>query len=203
MEAYFIELTQSHVGLAYGFLFLSAFVENVFPPVPGDTVTLAGAYFVGVGALSFTGVLISTTAGSLAGFMTLFAIAYRMGWRFFAERDIPWLKATYMDRVDRWFIRFGYGIIFANRFLPGVRSVISISAGLSKLRIVPVMLLAALSAALWNSMFIYLGAVVGRSKEEILAFLTLYNRTFFILLGVVVLAVLITVWVRRRRANAS
>nr|HQV31052.1 DedA family protein [Calditrichia bacterium] len=183
MEEFFIQLTRDHQEWAYAFLFFSAFLENVFPPVPGDTVTLIGAYFVGVGVLDLVGVLVATTLGSVVGFMTLFGFAYRLGWDFFQRRNISWLDPTQLRKVEGWFGRFGFGIIFANRFLPGVRSVISISAGLSRLNTLTVALLATVSAAIWNGLFIYAGAIVGKSKDEILAFVQLYNRGFFIVLG--------------------
>lgn len=202
LEEYFIEIAGENVWLAYGFLFLSAVVENLFPPVPGDTVTLIGAFFVGRGVLDFYGVLISTTLGSVAGFMMLFGLAYRLGWEYFEEKQIKWLNPTQLKKVDRWFDRFGYWIIFANRFLPGVRSIISISAGLSKLRIMPVILLATISAAIWNFLFIYAGAVIGKSKEEILNFVSNYNRVFMVLFALLIIGFLVHT-IRKRLSRKS
>ena len=60
--------------LIYLFLWLSAFVENLFPPIPGDTITAFGALLVGIGGLNFFGVYFSTTLGSLLGFLCLFRV---------------------------------------------------------------------------------------------------------------------------------
>ena len=65
-------ISQVDPGVAYLILFVSAYVENTFPPVPGDTVTVIGAYLITTGKLSFTGVWLSTTLGSVLGFMTMF-----------------------------------------------------------------------------------------------------------------------------------
>lgn len=180
----FIRIPQENPLLAYGLLFLSAMGENLLPPVPGDTVTLIGAYFVGRGHLSYSGVLISTTLGSVAGFMALFLIAYGLGWGFFEKRNIRWLKKSRLEKADRWLQKYGYSLIFANRFLSGVRSVISISAGLAKLNILKVALLSTLSSLAWNAAVIYAGAFIGKSWEEILKYINAYNK--FVLYGLAI-----------------
>ena len=69
-------ISQVDPMLAYFILFVSAYEENTFPPVPGDTVTVIGAYLITTGKLSFTGVWLSTTFGSVLGFMTMFYIYF-------------------------------------------------------------------------------------------------------------------------------
>ncbi len=71
----------------YLFLFLSAIIENLFPPIPGDTITVFGAFLVGVGRLNYFGVYLSTTLGSVIGFMTLFLIGKYLGRKFFHEKN--------------------------------------------------------------------------------------------------------------------
>lgn len=186
MEQLFEQFSRENVWWAYAALFASAFVENVFPPIPGDTVTLIGAYFVGRGHLNYWGVLISTTLGSVAGFMALFMIAYWLEWKFFEQRQFKWLHKSRLEKVERWFRKYGYGIILANRFLSGIRSVISISAGLTKLNITKVALLSTASAVVWNGVIIYAGAFIGKSKDEIFQYIKMYNQA--IIAGLAVLA---------------
>jgi len=115
-------------GLIYLFLGISAFVENLFPPIPGDTVTAFGAFLVGVGRLDFFLVYLSTTFGSLLGFMSLFWVGGYLGRRFFLERDYRFLKAEKIVRAEVWFRKYGYFVIALNRW--GVESDLDI-AGLS------------------------------------------------------------------------
>ena len=197
----FSQFTEQNVALAYGLLFLAAMVENLFPPIPGDTVTLFGAVFVGSGALSFSGVLISTTLGSVAGFMILFIIAYKLQWALFERRQIPWLDPAKLARVEGWFQKYGYGIILGNRFLSGVRSVISISAGLSRLSIGRTTLYATASALVWNAMIIYAGSLVGQNWQQIQGYLDIYGRViFFVLLSI---AAIYLGWRTFKRRNAD
>ncbi|NOX37185.1 MAG: DedA family protein [Calditrichaeota bacterium] len=203
MEEAIRELGQQSTWWAYGLLFLSAFIENVFPPIPGDTVTLVGAYFVGTGKLNFWAVYFSTTAGSVLGFMTLYSLAYWLEWQILEKYRPAWIRKSHLDRVERWFRRYGYGIILANRFLSGARSVISIVAGLSRLNGLLVLLAATISVLLWNGLLIYLGAFIGKSWEEVVQYVKFYNKIILIGLGVLLLAYAIVYVVRRRKARTG
>lgn len=171
--------------IAYLILFVSAFVENVFPPIPGDTVTVIGAYLVGRGILNYWGVYLATTLGSIAGFMTIFGLAYWLEWKVIEKYQPRWIARSKIDQVESWFRRYGYWVVLLNRFLSGARSIISLAAGLSKMRILPVFALALLSCALWNGLLIYLGASIGKNWQEIVAFLKNYNRFVLIVLVIV------------------
>ena len=181
----FTQFAQENAYLAYGFLFISAYVENVFPPIPGDTVTLIGAYFVGKGNLNFMWVLTTTTLGSIAGFMTLFLGAYWVEWKVIEKYRFNWIQKTHIDKVQNWFNKFGFGIILFNRFLSGVRSVISITAGLSKLNIFRVLILSSIGAFIWNGLIIFAGSSIGKNWEEILHYIKIYNKVIMITLGII------------------
>jgi membrane protein DedA with SNARE-associated domain len=200
MESLLHSLETANPLWAYFILFISAFIENIFPPIPGDTVTVFGAYLVGRGLLSFWGVWISTTLGSIAGFMAIFAIAYWIEWKIIEKYRPKWVKKSKIDRVEQWFRRYGYWVILVNRFLSGIRSIISLVAGLSKMNSLLVFLLALISCIVWNGTLIGLGAVLGENWELISHFLLLYNRIVII---VVVTAVVIFAGYRFYRLKKS
>ena len=148
-------------SLIYLFLGLSAFIENIFPPIPGDTITAFGAFLVGIGRLHFLGVYGVTTGGSFFGFLTLFCLGRFLGKRFFIEKDYRFFRAKDIVRAQVWFRKYGYLFISINRFLPGVRSVISVAGGICRLDIFKVSLLALLSTGVWNLIWIVLGFSLG------------------------------------------
>ncbi len=156
-------------ALIYFFLGLSAFVENIFPPIPGDTITAFGAFLVGTGRLSFFGVYAATTLGSLAGFMSLFWVGGILGRRFFMEKDLWFFKARDIRRAEAWFRRYGYLLILLNRFFPGIRSVISIAGGISRLNPLTAAGLALLSAGIWNFLWIAAGFALGTHWDAVKA----------------------------------
>ncbi|MFZ0390855.1 MAG: DedA family protein [Calditrichia bacterium] len=176
-------IQQADPAWAYTLLFLSAFVENIFPPIPGDTVTVVGAYLVGKNVLNYWGVLLSTTAGSILGFMGIFGLAYLLEWRFLERLHFKWVSPKKITRVEKYIHRYGYWVILLNRFLSGVRSVISLVAGLSKMKTVRVFILALISCLVWNAALIYGGSTLGKNWKDIIDFLKSYNRILMIGLG--------------------
>jgi membrane protein DedA with SNARE-associated domain len=153
--------------IIYLVLGFSAFLENIFPPAPGDMIVAFGAFLVGAGRLGVVGVFISTTLGSLLGFMTLFGLGAYLGRRFFIERDFFFFKKEDIIRTGNWFKKYGYFIVLLNRFFPGIRSVISIAGGIYKLERIKVIFLALASAALWNSIWMAIGYTLGSNWEMV------------------------------------
>jgi len=203
MESLISHLLQFPPLLAYALLFLSAYVENVFPPIPGDTVTVVGAYMVGEGHLNFWGVYLTTTAGSILGFMTIFWLAYWLEWKFIEKYRPNWISSTRLDKVQQWFGKYGYWIVLANRFLAGSRSLVSVVAGLSKLDGKRVFLLALVSCAVWNGILIFAGSSIGKNWEGILDFIKVYNRFVIATLAVLALAVAVFMLIKKRNKSRS
>jgi len=177
--------------LIYFLLGLSAFVENLMPPIPGDTITAFGAFLVGMGKLSFAGVYISTTVGSVLGFLTLFWLGEILGRHFFVERDFRFLRAKDIIKAEEWFGRYGYLLILFNRFLPGIRSAIALASGISRFRTLPVAVLSLLSCAAWNLIWIFMGHTLGTHWETVerttADFMVRYNLAVIVLIGLVIL----------------
>lgn len=192
-------------ALIYILLAVSAVVENLFPPIPGDTITAFGAFLVGVGRLHFAGVYIATTLGSLMGFMCLFWIGRRLGRRFFVEKDYRYFKAGDIRRAEAWFERYGYLLVLMNRFLPGVRSAISLAGGISRLEAGRVAALALVSCGIWNLVWILLGYALGTHWEtvqgQMTAIMTRYNTAVLVLFALIILLLIIRKKLFRRRIN--
>lgn len=186
--------------LLYLVLGVSAFVENVFPPIPGDTITAFGAFLVGTRRLSFVGVYIATLAGSFGGFMFLFWVGRLLGRRFFMERDYWFFKAHDMRRAESWFQKYGYLLVLLNRFFPGIRSVISITCGISHLKVLRVSLFALVSAAVWNLIWMMLGYAIGNNwdavRQKMADIMFHYNVGVMAVLGV--LAVIVSIKIIRK-----
>jgi membrane protein DedA with SNARE-associated domain len=176
-------------AVVYLILTISAYIENIFPPIPGDTITAFGAFLVGAGRLNLWGVFGTTTIGSLLGFITLFRVGRYLGRRFFLEKDYRFLRAADIIRAETWFQRFGYFLVALNRFFPGIRSAIAVVGGISRLRSGWVAWLALLSCSVWNLIWISLGFALGSQwetvEEKLSSIFARYNVAVCILLGIV------------------
>ena len=182
---------------------LSAFVENLFPPIPGDTIIIFGAFLVGIGRLNLFWVYFSTTLGSLSGFMSLFWIGRYLGRRFFIERDYRFIKAENIIKAEDWFRKYGYFLIVLNRFIPAIRSVISVAGGISGLSGTKVSILALMSCAVWNIIWTLLGYALGSNweafKTSMSAIMMRYNIAILVLFCLFVLFIIIRRQFKRKK----
>jgi membrane protein DedA with SNARE-associated domain len=189
-------------SIIYIILALSAFVENVFPPIPGDTITAFGAFLVGIKRLNFWGVYAATTVGSLLGFLFLFYLGAIMGRGFFLKKDYRFFSAGDIDKAEQWFAKYGYYLVILNRFLPGIRSVIAVVAGISRLRPIRVSVFALLSCLVWNALWISGGYILGTNwdamRERLSIIMMRYNTAVFGI-GIAVAVALGLRWYLRRR----
>ncbi len=181
-------------GWGYLFLFLSCLGENLFPPLPGDTFLILGAFLVGRGQLQFFPAYVAATTGSLLGFMVLFYVGRHFGSRLIQKSRF--FSAERIEKVDEWFGRYGYGVIAINRFLSGFRGVVSMAAGLARMDPKRTFLLAALACTVWNALLMSAGVAIGENWEHILS---QYQRIAFGVIALVLLGLWIRFTLRRRR----
>ncbi len=183
---------------AYVLLTISAFVENTFPPIPGDTVTVLGAYLVSSGRLDFWGVYISTTIGSVIGFFCMYLLGKLYGRSLIRTKiGAKIFEESRINKVEKWFSNYGYWVIVANRFLSGTRSVISVFAGLFHLKWYIVLLLSTVSAVIWNGLLIYGGYQLGVNWQAISGIIGQYNKVVLIL----TIAIIAVVIYRKRKRH--
>lgn len=189
----------------YIFLFLSSIFENVFPPAPGDTIAAFGAFLAGKGRLNLFLVYLATIAGSGAGFMILFFFGKFLEKEFFVKRNFSFFSTEKIEAVEKWFIKYGYIIILLNRFLPGLRSVVSISSGFCGLKTVPVFFLSLISAMVWNLIWIYAGFTIGNNWEIVSAgisrLLSSYNYTAGAVIFIISLFFIIRYFIRKKLSD--
>lgn len=171
-------------------IFLFAYAENLFPPSPSDLVVVIGGSLVGTGTLSFIPLLVFGTGGSVAGFLTAFALGWQFDKKLLHTGKIKFIKIESVEKVENAFRKYGYFLIVANRFLPGTRAVISFFAGMSRLDVHKTMLLSSLSSLLWTFILIYLGMMFGENIVSVDKYLSTYSN---IVVAVSILLVIIFV----------
>ncbi|MBT3228981.1 MAG: DedA family protein [Candidatus Marinimicrobia bacterium] len=191
LESLLSFIEQSPAWLIFLAVFLASYVENIFPPIPGDTILLFGAYLVGRGDLSFSMAMGTTLLGSVLGFLTLYVVGYRYGRRFMYSTQQTWFSPSSLKRVEGLFEKWGYGVVLINRFLAGLRSVVGLFSGIGKLNIWKIIILSTISSLLWNGTLIWLGSTIGENWEQIGVYLNRYNTTVSILIVTIIASFLI------------
>lgn len=188
---------------AYLTLLLIAYGENVLPPIPGDMVVVFAGYLAGIGQLHLGVVILLSTIGGALGFMTMYTVGVKLGRAVLNPDRLRWLPRQGFDRAQRWIRRYGYGVIAANRFLSGARSVISLTAGMFRMDPTRTAWWCTVSALAWTGLISYAGYAVGENWGLVVDYLRAYGRIVLVLL-VLLAAGLIARWYwRRRQGRAS
>ncbi len=174
----------------------SAVIEYVFPPFPGDVVTVLAASLVIAASWSWIGVLSALMLGSVIGA----ALTFELGVRW-ARRRATHEHSAKLDRLVAGFHKHGAVYLVLNRFVPGVRSLFFVAAGLAGMSRRAVYGYGALSALLWNLALLGIGAVLGANYDRLERIVTTYTTVAIaVVAGVVVLWFAIGMW-RRHRAK--
>lgn len=188
--------------LIYSVVFAIAYIENIFPPSPSDTIIVFGGSLAGLGHVGFAPTLAAATLGSTLGFLTMYKIGDWFGDRILEEGKIKFIPISAVRTVEEWFRKYGYWIIVANRFLSGTRAVVSFFAGISELSLLRTTLLCFLSALAWNAILVTAGFYLGKNWQAIGFYLSAYSQ---IVTGIIVVVVIILVarFLYQRKTNGD
>jgi len=172
----------------YIFIFLSNLFENFFPPYPGDTVTFVGGYLAGTNHLFFPLVFLSACLGCLSGAMILYLLGKNKGRKIFLKNGKGIFDKAHLEKVERWFKKYGEKVLVLSRFLIGVRSVIALTAGLGNVNLKKMTVYTSISILLWNSIILFSAFKIQEKWREILGMIQVYNK---VVLTVIILIVII------------
>lgn len=186
-----------------GVAFLIA-LESVFPPIPSEVILpLAGVTAAGP-QHSYAGMLIWATVGSLVGALVLYGLGRLLG----PERlraafvKLPLFNAQDFDKTVEWNDRHGSKGIFFGRMVPGVRSLISIPAGIYQMPIWKFSLLTTAGSLLWNTIFVTFGYTLGHNWHVTEPYTEWFSRIIYVIIALLVVWWLIKL-VRRERARRA
>ena len=160
-----------YVGLA-----LLLVLENLFPPIPSEIVLPLAGFFVGSGNFTFWGALLASTVGATVGAIVLYGLG-RWGGRALVVRYGRWLRVSEEDlnRAEGWFAKHGVLVVLGTRVVPGVRSVVSIPAGISRMPPVRFTVLTAFGSGVWNAVLIGAGYLLGANWDRVSGWVGAYS----------------------------
>ncbi len=183
----------------YVALFLFSLVENIFPPTPSDLVIIIGGSLIVTHSIHFIPTLFLTTMGSVIGFMGLFYFGSQLDKKIVRAGKIKFVSIEALDKLEHWFLKYGYFIILANRFFPGVRSLISFFAGLSELDVKRTSILALISSLTWNAAIIYLGIIFGKNIHRVDRLLSTYSNIVLVLVILILFIYILRYLIQRKK----
>ncbi|MDF2612382.1 MAG: alkaline phosphatase [Clostridia bacterium] len=187
-------------------VFLLITLENVFPPIPSELILTFGGFMTTNTEMTVLGVIVFSTMGSVAGAIILYWIGRVFDVKKLEKIIGRWghllqVKVEDIEKADNWFKRYGYWTVFICRMIPVIRSLISIPAGMSKMRFSIFLLYTTAGTLVWNTMLVCLGAFLGESWGEVLEFMDVYSNIAYTLMGAVGITFIAYWFLKKRDRN--
>lgn len=202
MENFIIEVMNNYGYIGIFFLIM---IENVFPPIPSEVILTFGGFMTISSNMNVVGVIIASTFGSILGA----SILYYLGKLLNKEKLIKIVKSKYgkllrvkpkdIESADKWFDKKGNITVFFCRFIPIVRSLISIPAGMSDMSILKFVIYTVCGSFIWNATLIYVGAFAGDKKD--IVFSIIDKASYLILFMLIILFIVFVLWLYKRKIS--
>jgi len=205
MQTLIINLMNKGLGY-FGVAFLIA-LENIFPPIPSEVILTFGGFMTSYTKMTLIGVIVFSTIGSLVGAILLYYLGYLLNVRRLKKLvnsklgRLLCLKESDIDKAISWFDVRGNRTVFFCRFVPVVRSLISIPAGITKMNIKAFLLFTAIGSLIWNTVLVILGRIVGNKWEMIVKFVKNYSIVCIFIICIVSTIALVYYFKRRKNID--
>jgi membrane protein DedA with SNARE-associated domain len=189
-------------GLPVAALYLSlaaiAAIENIFPPVPADTIVAFGSFLAARGQGTLLGAFLSTWLGNVGGALFMYWIGrrYGAGWM---ERRWGTSQRAGQARVVDLYGRYGVLALFMSRFLPGIRALVPPVAGALRIGFPGVAIAMATASAIWYGAISVIAFKLGSDWESVVHAISRFGRVASLAAGAAVLLALAGILIYRRR----
>lgn len=204
MENWIIEMMNQ---FGYFGITLLILIENLFPPIPSEVILTFGGFMTTYTNLNAMLVILFSTIGSLVGAFILYYIGRLLS----PERigkildgklgKLLGFKKKDVDKACEWFNKKGKSTVFFCRCIPIVRSLISIPAGISNMKMTPFILMTAAGSLIWNTVLVYLGVIVGASWKNVSEGVNIFSNVVLVLLIVLVIVGFIIIYLRKKKTK--
>ena len=190
------------VPALYAALAVVAALENIFPPVPADTVVAFGSFLAARGQGTALGVFVATWSGNLAGAMLIYAVGRRYGAERLERRMLGDRAAEAESRLRTLYGKYGLTALFLSRFLPGVRAIVPPLAGALRVPAVRAAVAMGAASAVWYGAISYLAFRIGADWDQLAGTVSRYGRVAAITGSVLAVIAVATWFLLRRRTEA-
>lgn len=182
---------------------LAIALETIFPPIPSEVVLPLAGFTAAQGGYSIAEAIIWATVGSIVGALVLYWLGAAWGearlTRMFDK--MPLVEGEDVTKTVAWFNKYGRRAVFFGRLVPGIRSLISIPAGIRRMPLMQFSVFTLLGSGLWNSLLVTAGYLLGQRWHLVEKYMNVFSKIVYVLL------ILLIVWfvvsrLRKQRRRA-
>ena len=194
----------------YGAIFAAMFLENLFPPIPSELIMPLGGFLVQQGQLQFVPVVLAGLLGTVLGALPWYGIGRVIN----EERIEQWLERhgrwigispAELGRSRSWFNRFGTALVFWGRLVPGIRTLISVPAGIEMMPMLPFLIWTTAGSLIWTLLLTLAGLLLGESYSSVEIWIDPVSKAIKVVLGIALVTgslwLGLRIWRRRQSAD--
>ena len=183
--------------IGYGAILLAMFLENLIPPIPSELIMPLGGFYVSQGQLGFFPVVLAGLIGTVIGALPWYGIGRLVN----EERLEQWLEKNgrwlginpqELARSRKWFNRYGVSLVFWGRLVPGIRTLISVPAGVELMPIAPFLIWTTAGSLIWTLFLTITGFYLGDNYGNIEKWISPFSSIFKIIIITFISVALIT-----------
>lgn len=177
---------------------LAVFLENVFPPIPSEVILPLAGFTASQGSMNVIAAFTWATISSLAGAYFLYYLGAAIGANRL-RKIAAWMWLVKVEDVDAalaWFDKYGKASILIGRVIPGIRSLISIPAGIDRMNPLTFGFYTLLGSSIWNALLIYCGWILGENWTAVEGVIDQYSKVVYALVALALVAAFL--WLLRR-----
>ncbi len=199
---------ESNQWIGYGAILIAMFLENLFPPIPSELIMPLGGFYVQQGQMQLMPVVIAGLVGTVLGAFPWYGIGRLVneerlqGW---LSRNGRWIGISPEDlsKSRRWFSRYGTALVFWGRLIPGIRTLISVPAGIELMPLAPFVLWTTAGSLIWTLFLTLAGFLLGESYSNVELWIEPFSKIIKVLLVLAitygVLGIFLRIWRRARK----
>jgi membrane protein DedA with SNARE-associated domain len=198
---------KANPAAGYGAIFAAMFLENLFPPIPSELIMPLGGFYVQQGKLSLVPVVLAGLLGTVLGALPWYGIGRLVN----EERLEQWLgrhgrwigiSPQELHRTRTWFNRHGMALVFWGRLVPGIRTLISVPAGIEMMPLIPFLIWTTAGSLIWTLLLTLAGLAMGEGYSQVERWIEPVSKVVKVLLLIAVLAgavwLVLRIWRRRQ-----
>jgi membrane protein DedA with SNARE-associated domain len=200
---------EANPWMGYGAIFAAMFLENLFPPIPSELIMPLGGFYVHQGQLALIPVVLAGLIGTVLGALPWYGIGRLIN----EERIEQWLErhgrwigisAQDLHRTRTWFNRYGTALVFWGRLVPGIRTLISVPAGIELMPLTPFLIWTTAGSLIWTLLLTLAGMALGEGYTNVELWIEPVAKVIKVLLVLAVVAVAVWLGLRTwQKRNSS
>lgn len=192
-------ILQIMTSLNYVGIGLLMFLENLFPPIPSELIMPLAGFTISQGKMEFFPAIFAGVVGTILGALPWYYVGKLVGEeniKRLADKYGKWISISRKDieKADQWFHKHGEQAVFFGRLVPGIRTLISLPAGISNMNLIPFLIYSTIGTTIWVSLLTFAGYKLGENYELVDEYLAPVSKIAF-----VVLAIAFVFWLVQKR----